>query len=338
MKILSCLQPGTLEYGTAPDPIPEKDKVIIRVKNIGVCGTDLHAYEGTQPYFSYPRILGHEIAGELVDANGAAGFSTGDLVTLIPYFSCGHCIACRRGAFNCCVSMNVFGVHSDGGMQEYISVPASSLVSGNGLSSQELALAEPLAIGAHAVQRAAITAGETVLVCGAGAIGLGIMEMARMAGATVIAVDVNEQRLDFCRTKLGLTHTIHAGKPGAVEMVRAITQGDMCTAVFDATGNLQAIQQGLHFLAHSGRYILVGLQKQDFHFSHPEFHKRETTLMSSRNALRSDFDRVIAAIREKKIDPTAFITHTVSFPETADQFSSWLQPENGVIKPMIRFY
>ncbi|MGN6420281.1 MAG: zinc-binding alcohol dehydrogenase family protein [Pseudobacter sp.] len=338
MKILSCLQPGNLAYGEAPDPIAQPGKVIIRVKHTGVCGTDLHAYEGTQPYFSYPRILGHEIAGELVDANGAPGFRNGDLVTLIPYFSCGHCIACRRGAFNCCVSMNVFGVHSDGGMQEFISVPAGSLVAGEGLMSEELALAEPLAIGAHAVRRAAMQPGELVLVCGAGAIGLGIMEMARVAGATIIAMDVNEQRLAFCRTKLKVEHTIHAGNTNAAEALRAITKGDMCTAVFDATGNLQAIGNGLQYVAHSGRYILVGLQKQEFHFSHPEFHKRETTLMSSRNALREDFDQVIALMREKKIDPVAFITHTVSFSEAAESFSSWLQPESGVIKPMIRLY
>jgi 2-desacetyl-2-hydroxyethyl bacteriochlorophyllide A dehydrogenase len=337
MKILSCQEPGKLEYGTAPDPIPEEGNVIIKVSNIGVCGTDLHAYEGTQPYFTYPRILGHEIAGELVHTNGSKGFNAGDAVTLVPYFSCGHCIACRSGAFNCCVSIKVFGVHVDGGMQEYISVPAHSLVTREGLSLQELALVEPLAIGAHAVQKAGIFPGDTAVVCGAGAIGLGIMEMARLSGARIIAIDVNEQRLEFCRNKLAVPYTIHAGRTDAVDAVRDITNGDMSSVVFDATGNLRAIENGLQYLAHSGKYILVGLQKQAFSFSHPEFHKRETTLMSSRNALRKDFEEVITAIRNKKIDPASFITHTVSFGEAADSFGSWLKPESGVIKPMIRF-
>lgn len=337
MKILRCQEPGKLVYETSPDPVPDEGDVIIKVLNAGVCGTDLHAYEGTQPYFTYPRILGHEIAGELADTNGNSNYRLGEAVTLVPYFSCGRCIACRRGAFNCCVSIKVFGVHIDGGMQEYISVPASSLVKGEGLSLQELALVEPISIGAHAVQKAALAPGDMVAVCGAGAIGLGIMEMARMAGATIIAIDVNEQRLEFCKKNLQVAHTINAGTVNAVEAIRDITHGDMCTAVFDATGNLRAIEAGLQYLAHSGQYILVGLQKQAFSFSHPEFHKRETTLMSSRNALRRDFDQVVAAIRDKKIEAAAFITHTVPFDEAATRFSSWLLPDSGVIKPLIRF-
>lgn len=336
MRILNCLEPGQLQYSNAPDPTPQEGQVIIRVRNIGVCGTDLHAYEGTQPYFTYPRILGHEIAGELVDTNGIKDLQPGDTVTLIPYFSCGHCIACRKGAFNCCATIRVFGVHIDGGMQEYISVPAQSIIPGAGLSLSELALTEPLAIGAHAVQKAAVCPGDTAVVCGAGAIGLGIMEMARLAGAKIIAIDVNDQRLEFCRQQLGVAHTIHAAGTNAVEAVREITNGDMAALVFDATGNLRAIESGLSYLAHSGKYILVGLQKEAFSFSHPEFHKRETTLMSSRNALRRDFEHVMACIREKKTDPAAFITHTVSFAEAAESFAGWLKPDSGVIKPMIQ--
>lgn len=338
MKILRCEEPGKMVYGTAPDPVPKEGDVVIKVLYTGVCGTDLHAYEGTQPYFTYPRILGHEIAGEVADTNGNKQFNAGELVTLLPYFSCGECIACRRGAFNCCTSINVFGVHSDGGMQEYISVPASSLVKGEGLTLQELALVEPLSIGAHAVQKAALTPGDTIAVCGAGAIGLGIMEMARIAGATIIAIDVNEQRLGFCKNELGVAHTINASTTNTMEAIRDITHGDMCTALFDATGNLRAIENGLQYLAHSGKYILVGLQKQPFSFSHPEFHKRETTLMSSRNALRCDFDQVVSAIRDNKIKPASFVTHIVPFDVAAASFSGWLLPESGVIKPMIRFF
>src|SRR6186713_3204002 len=149
MKVLICMEPGRFEYKKEEMPQLKRDHSIIKIKRIGVCGTDLHAFEGTQPFFSYPRILGHELAGEIVDSDGAPGFSKGDMVTFIPYFNCQTCIACRNGKPNCCERINVFGVHSDGGMAEYVSVPSYSLVHGKGLELSTLALTEPLAIGAH---------------------------------------------------------------------------------------------------------------------------------------------------------------------------------------------
>jgi threonine dehydrogenase-like Zn-dependent dehydrogenase len=184
MKTLVCAAPGKFEYATGKKPELQKRNAIIKIKRIGVCGTDLHAFEGTQPYFNYPRILGHELAGELVEFDNAPGFKQGEAVTFIPYFNCGECIACRKGKTNCCTRMQVCGVHVDGGMVEYLSVPSSSLLHGEGLSFDELALVEPLAIGAHGIHRAAVEPGEFVLVIGAGPIGLGTMEFARIAGST----------------------------------------------------------------------------------------------------------------------------------------------------------
>ncbi|MBO0947908.1 zinc-binding alcohol dehydrogenase family protein [Fibrella forsythiae] len=335
MKTLVCTTPGAFAYqeGTKPEPAP--DRAIIRIKRIGICGTDLHAFEGTQPFFSYPRILGHELAGELVEANGAADFKPGELVTFIPYFNCGTCIACRSGKPNCCTQLQVSGVHTDGGMVEYLSVPSYSLVHGDGLGVDELALVEPLAIGAHGIRRAGVQPGEFVLVIGAGPIGLGVMEFARIAGGTVIALDINEGRLAFCREKLGVAHTINALLPDVLEQLRAITNGDMPTVVIDATGSLKAINNSFQYLAHGARYVLVGLQKGDISFSHPEFHKREATLMSSRNATRQDFEHVIACLKKGLINPTTYITHRVVFDQVADTFASWLDPANGVIKAMV---
>ena len=202
MRTIVCTTPGNLEYKTADKPVLTKDHALIRIKRIGICGTDLHAFEGTQPFFEYPRILGHELSGELVEADAAPGFKTGDKVTFIPYFNCGMCIACRNGKPNCCVSLKVCGVHIDGGMVEYLSVPSSSLVHSNGLSYDDLALVEPLAIGAHGVARAAVKAGEFVLVIGAGPIGLGVIQFAKIAGAQVIVMDINDNRLKFCRENL----------------------------------------------------------------------------------------------------------------------------------------
>lgn len=335
MKTLTCIQPGTLVYGEAPLPVIAENRAIIKIKRIGVCGTDLHAYQGNQPYFNYPRILGHELSGELVDNAYALDFENGEAVTFLPYFNCGICIACRRQLPNCCVQLKVFGVHIDGGMAEYISIPADKLVHGNGLTFDELAMVEPLAISAHAVQRAQITPGEFVVVMGAGPIGLGVMEFARMAGAKVIAVDVSDARLEFCTRALGLQHVINGSKEDVAERINAITNGDYATVVFDATGNLNAINKGINYLAHGGRYVLVGLQKNDFSFNHPEFHKRETSLLSSRNATGHDFEAVINAIKNKDISPLKYITNRVLFDEVKESFNHWVNPANGVIKPMI---
>jgi 2-desacetyl-2-hydroxyethyl bacteriochlorophyllide A dehydrogenase len=236
------------------------------------------------------------------------------------------------------VNLNVLGVHSDGGMREYILVPQGKLVKSQGLSADELALTEPLSIGAHAVGRAAIEPGEFALVVGAGPIGLGIIEFARIAGAEVIAMDTNDDRLQFCVQHLHVKHIINPVKEDAVAVLKNITHNDMPTVVFDATGNLKAINNSINYLAHGGRYILVGLQKEDFHFSHPEFHKREATLMSSRNALHSDFENVITHLRNRSINANNYITHHTSFNEmNSDTFKYWLDPQRKVIKAMISF-
>lgn len=335
MKTLVCTEPGNFEYATGEKPEVQRGRAVIKIKRIGICGTDLHAYEGTQPYFTYPRILGHELAGELVAADGADGFAEGEAVSFIPYFHCGECIACRRGKPNCCARMQVCGVHVNGGMAEYLSVPADSLLHGEGLSFDDLALVEPLAIGAHGVRRAGVEPGEFVLVIGAGPIGLGTMEFARIAGGQVIALDINDQRLRFCKERLQVPHTVNAAAPDVTGHLQAITGGDMPTVVIDATGSLKAINNAFQYMAHGARYVLIGLQKGDIAFSHPEFHKREATLMSSRNATRQDFEHVIACMKSGKVAPTTYITHRVEFDNVKDEFAGWLNPANGVIKAMI---
>lgn len=335
MKTLVCLTPGQFVYERAKIPALTPGNAILKIRQVGICGTDLHAFEGTQPYFNYPRILGHELAAEVVAVDGAPDFLPGESVTIIPYINCTHCIACRSGKPNCCVSLQVAGVHMDGGMVEYLSVPSRLLVHGEGLGFDELALVEPLAIGAHGVRRAAVQAGEFVLVVGAGPIGLGIMEFARIAGATVIALDINPSRLAFCRDKLNVPFTINAASANVHEELQAITKGDMPTVVIDATGSLRAMNTAFSYLAHGGRYVLVGLQKGDISVNHPEFHKREATLMSSRNATRADFELVISSMKRGDIDPTTYITHRVSFDQVGDEFASWLDPANEVIKAMV---
>jgi 2-desacetyl-2-hydroxyethyl bacteriochlorophyllide A dehydrogenase len=317
-------------------PELQNGNAILKVKQVGICGTDLHAFEGTQPYFSYPRILGHEIAAEVVDIFDSEKFDVGDIVTVIPYFNCGICIACRRGKPNCCARISVFGVHEDGAMREYISVPVSSLIKKEGLRLDQLALVEPLAIGLHGVKRAEIQPEDFVLVMGAGPIGLGVMEFARLAGANVIAMDINENRLKFCSELLNVPFTVNP-LDDSTEAIAEITKGEFCTSVIDATGSLKAINGGLQYVSHSGNYVLVGLQKEHFSFAHPDFHKRETTLMSSRNATRSDFEQVMNVLKADQIEVSTFITHRIGFDALKDEFQSLSNPSHYVVKAMVNF-
>jgi 2-desacetyl-2-hydroxyethyl bacteriochlorophyllide A dehydrogenase len=307
MRSLVCTTPGNFEYYSHEVPPLRKGYSLLRIKQVGICGTDLHAFEGTQPYFEYPRILGHELAGEYVDGD-AQGFSKDEPVTIIPYLHCGECIACRNNKSNCCVKMRVCGVHIDGGMAEYFAVPSSALVHGEGLGLDELAMIENLSIAAHGLGRADVKPGEKVLIMGAGPIGVGIIQMVTIAGGIPIVLEANENRIEFAREQSGVALTINARNENVPEKLKEFTNGEMPTVVFDATGSGNAINAGFLYPSHGGRYILVGLQKEQLGFSHPEFHKRELTLMSSRNATRDDFTRVIQLIKNGLLDPVSNIS------------------------------
>ncbi|AOM78385.1 zinc-binding alcohol dehydrogenase family protein [Pedobacter steynii] len=337
MKTLICKKPGEFGYEERAIPVPGPDEILLRMKMLGICGTDYHAFDGTQPFFEYPRILGHEISAEVANVPEGSKFNVGDLVTVSPYFSCGKCIACRRGKTNCCTAIKVFGVHIDGAMQEYISVPLSAVVPGNGLTAEELALVEPLAIGAHGVGLAQITENDTVLVLGAGPIGLGVISVLSSKGAKIIVSDVNENRLSFCMDKLGVSHLINPLKTDSLAEVRKITGGDMATVIIDCTGNLNAINGALPFLAHGGKFIMIGLQKGTIEIIHPEFHKREAMLMSSRNALPEDFNEVIRSIKEGLIRPMDLISHRIAFGEVKESFYGLSNTDQSLIKALIIF-
>lgn len=335
MDAFVCTSPGNVEKQQRELPILREGWAIIKIRRIGICGTDIHSLNGTQPFFNYPRILGHELSADLVDTDGISGFVPGEPVTIIPYFNCGICVACRSGKPNCCERLSVCGVHEDGGMVEWLSVPVQSLVHGHGLSHDELALIEPLAIGAHAIARAAPNEKEFILVIGAGPIGLCCMQFVQLAGAHLIAMDIDPHRLGFCSQMLKPEFVLDAGKEDIETALKEITGGDMPSIVIDATGNLHAINQGFRYLSHGGKYVLVGLQKGAVHFSHPEFHKREATLMSSRNATARDFSNVIDAMLDRRIQPLRMITHKYNFREIARDFREWMNPENRIIKAMV---
>ncbi|SEK22083.1 zinc-binding alcohol dehydrogenase family protein [Parapedobacter koreensis] len=337
MDAIVCSRPGELQLIQADVPQPANHQALLKIHQVGICGTDLHAYEGTQPFFSYPRILGHELAAELLQIPTGHGFAVGDLVTVKPYFHCGKCVACRQGKTNCCVHMQVYGVHVDGGMRNQVVLPISSLVAGKGLDLDQLTLVEPLAIGAHGVRRAGIQSGEYVLIVGAGPIGIGATFLAHAAGAHVILMDINSEKLAHCRAMISGLTTIDAKDANVEQLLRDYTQGDMPNVIIDCTGSQKAINQAFHYLAHAGRFVLIGLQQYPVTFGHPEFHKREATLMSSRNATKEDFDYVIRLLQQAIIPPTAFITHRIPHVQLPIVFDSLLNPTSNLIKATVNF-
>ncbi|TCN22747.1 zinc-binding alcohol dehydrogenase family protein [Mesobacillus foraminis] len=335
MISIVCEQPHVFKFAKTEALMPKEGEAIVAIKRIGICGTDLHAFKGNQPFFQYPRVLGHELAGviEWIGDN-SFGLKTGDQVSIIPYMECGQCIACRKGKTNCCTQMNVMGVHIDGGMQEKISVPYHHLIKTEGLSLDETAVIEPLSIGAHAVRRGEIQAGEFVLVIGAGPIGLGVMSFAKQAEARVIAMDINNDRLEFCRRWADVDYTINALE-SPMEAIQKITGGDMPELVFDATGNARSMTDSFRYPANGGKLIFVGLVKSEIVFSDPDFHSKELTLMASRNATKEDFDFVIRSIRSRKIKVDEYITHRSEFKQMINTFEEWLSPDAGVIKAVV---
>lgn len=337
MKTITLLEPGKLELSeTAPPLPPGPGEALVGVRRIGVCGTDIHAFGGRQPFFSYPRILGHELGVEVIETGkGVDRILPGDKCSVEPYLNCGKCIACRRGKPNCCANMKVLGVHVDGGMCERFLVPAAKLHTSAKLNYDQLALVEPLAIGCHAVDRASLDEGEHALVIGAGPIGLATIQFAREAGAKVTVLDVNQGRLDFCREKLGVESTIHAGTEKTLDALLSITSGDLPTAVFDATGNPKSMAAAFEYPAPGGRLVFVGLFQGELSFNDPLFHKKELTILASRNARPQDFSRIIGLIGNGRIDTNPWITHRAPFENAVSEFPAWTRPETGVIKAII---
>jgi alcohol dehydrogenase len=322
-----------------PDaPAPQAGEALVRVHRVGICGSDYSGYLGKMPFYSYPRIPGHELGVEvLAVGDGVANVKPGDRCAVEPYLNCQRCFACRRGGSNCCENLQVLGVHTDGGLRAQLVLPARKLHPSARLAPEQLALVETLAIGCHAVNRGNPQAGDNVVVIGAGPIGLSVLQFAKLAGARVIVADLSEARLEFCRRSLGVEHTVVAqGLPPTLEAVKELTQGQLAAVVFDATGNNQCMSEAANLVAFTGRLVFVGITTRELSFAHPLMHRRELSLLASRNALPGDFARIIQLIEAGQIDTRPWITHQVGFTEMIAEFPNWLKPESGVIKAVVR--
>jgi 2-desacetyl-2-hydroxyethyl bacteriochlorophyllide A dehydrogenase len=338
VKAVFLDEPGQFRVAEidAPPP-PAPNEALVEVRRVGVCGTDLHAYEGKQPFFSYPRILGHELSVEIVEVGpNSYGLQAGDRCSVEPYLHCGQCKACRRGLTNCCSNLKVLGVSTDGGMRQRFALPIQKLHPSKALSLDQLALVEMLSIGAHAVERASLSQEDDVLILGVGPIGLAVLEFVRLAGLEVAVVDVNPARLDYCRQTLNVPHCLNAqNEPLAA--LRELKHGELPTVVFDCTGSPASMLGALDFMAHGGKLVFVGLFPGEIKFQDPVFHLRETTLLSSRNARAANFRRVIRLLEAGVIDAERWITHRSGYREVAGNYPQWLAQNANFRKAMIEW-
>lgn len=336
MRTVILEEPGRFAAADTPEPseVPP-GHALVAVRRVGICGTDLHAFRGVQPFFSYPRILGHELGVEVLEVNAPGSpLRPGMRCAVEPYLNCGTCIACRHDKPNCCTHLRVLGVSTDGGMRERIVMPLEKLHPSDSLGLEQLALVETLGIGCHAVDRARVSAGETVLVIGAGPIGLTVVQFALAAGATVTVMDINPQRLAFCRNVMGVAQTIDA-RDRALEQLQELHAGELPLVVFDATGHAGSMMQSFEYIAPGGRLVFVGLFQGDVTFNDPHFHRREITLLASRNSRPQDFRKIIPLLENGTIDTQPWITHRAGLAEMIDRFPGWLDPEAGVLKAVV---
>lgn len=322
-----------VEEPTAPGP----GQVLVRSERMGICGTDYSCYLGKFPFFDYPRIPGHELGVTVLEVGeGVTNVSPGDRCSVEPYMNCGECYACRKGLINCCSSLDVIGIMSDGGLCERFTIRADKLHPSKDLSLEQLALVETLAIGCHATDRATPEEGDHVLIIGAGPIGLATLEFARLTGARITVMDMVQSRLEFCRKHYSVEHTLHLTGDGTeLDQMLAFTDGDKYAVVFDATGHPGSMSNALGYVAQTGTLVYVGVTTSDITFPHKAMHRPEMTLKSSRNALPKDFTRIIQLIADGVVDSDPWITHRTSFDDMVGEFDSFTRPESGVIKAVV---
>lgn len=336
MKALSLAEPKHWQRLDSPEPAkPAAGEALVRVHTVGICGTDLSGYLGKMPFFSYPRIPGHELGVEVVEVGaGVTNVQAGDRCAVEPYINCQTCYACRRGKNNCCEKHQTLGVHCDGGLRPYFLVPARKLHISRKLQFEQLALVETLAIGCHAVDRSELKSDESCLIIGAGPIGLSALEFAKLTGAKVIVMDMHDGRLEFCRNVMGVEHTLKPGESLDKDL-RELTDGHLPDVVIDATGSVASMSAAFGLICHGGKLVYVGITTEEVKFRHPMFHRPEGTLLCSRNALSPDFSRIINLIEAGRIDTQPWITHRTGFDEMIDVFPSFTRPETGVIKAVV---
>jgi len=318
-----------------PERSPED--VLLRVRAAGICGSDVHAYRGHQPFLTYPRILGHELGCEIAEIEtGDHGFNVGDAVVVEPYMGCGRCYPCMIGRYNCCSRLQVMGVHADGGMRDYFAVPVKYLHKApEGSSFEELAMVETTAVGAHGVKRARVEAGEIVAIVGAGPIGIGAMQYAKSLGARTIVIDIAPQSLEKAKS-LGADDVIDSSSSDPVEELMKLTSGFGAHAVVECVGKPVTIEMTVNLVAPAGRIAIVGVGDQKVSFPQQVFNKKEIDYFGVRNA-RDMFPEIIALMQEGAISMAPLVTQRFNIDEGVEAFKFVHENQQDVRKAVILF-
>lgn len=322
MRALIIKKPGEASVETIADPKPEAGKVLLRVRMVGLCGSDLNSFRGRNPMVQFPRIPGHEIAATIVEGNcPSLGLAIGVNVTMSPYTSCGQCASCKRGRPNACAFNETLGVQRDGALTEYINMPPEKLYAA-ALTIKELCLVEPLTVGFHAVSRGRVSSADIVAVFGCGGVGLGAIAASQYAGAVTIAVDVDDEKLEIAR-KAGAEHVLNSGKTALHDRLAELTDGRGPDVIIEAVGHPQTFRAAVEEVAFTGRVVYIGYAKESVTYETKLFVQKELDILGSRNALPADFHTVIQMLREGKFPVQDAVGSIVSLDEAPGIFESW---------------
>lgn len=325
MKALVIDRPGSTTLGSLPEPTHAPDEVLLRVRTIGFCGSDMNTFRGLNPLVSYPRVPGHEIAATVEQVGAAVPdgrFREGMMVTVVPYTACGRCPSCRHGRSNACRDNQTLGVQRDGALTEWIAVPWTHVLEAEGLSPHELALVEPLSVGFHAVSRGRAQAGDRVAVIGCGAVGLGAVAAAAAAGAEVIAIDLDERKLELSR-RAGASHALNSRNAPLHESLAGLTGGDGPDVVIEAVGLPETFVAAVQEVAFAGRVVYVGYAKAPVTYDTAQFVKKELDILGSRNATAADFRAVIALLRAGRFPADQAVTRVVRLEDAGEALREW---------------
>ena len=336
MKAVVIEEPGKVIVQQVDMPEPAPDELIVSLKYVGFCGSDLNTYLGRNPLVEYPRIPGHEISGiiENCGKNVPAGFSAGEAVTVVPYTSCGHCSSCRGGRSNACRSNQTLGVQRDGAMQQYMAVPWQKILKAPELNALELAMVEPLTVGFHAIERGRVNQSDQVMVLGCGMIGTGAILNAVLKGAKVIAVDIDDHKLSMARD-LGAWHTLNFRQADFHSALREMTGGDGPDVVVEAAGNPDAYRAALNELAFTGRLVCIGYVAGEIPLPTRLIVQKEIDIMGSRNASPDDFRSVISYLAKKTFPLEKIITRKVRPEDAAAALKDWARDPGKVMKILL---
>ena len=325
MKAIVLEEPGRAAVKDVEEPRAVEGEVLLKVRMVGLCGSDLNSYRGRNPLVSYPRIPGHEISATVVDAGSHREWPAGTQVTLSPYAACGQCAACKRGRPNACRNNQTLGVQCDGALTELIRVPAAKLFCAS-LSLKELCMVEPLTVGFHAVGRGRVTAEDTVAVIGCGGVGLGAVAGAAFRGARVIGVDLDDAKLETAR-KAGAAETVNSKTGDMHAQLMEKTDGRGPDVVIEAIGTPATYRAAVEEVAYAGRVVYIGWAKEEVTYETRPFVHKELDILGSRNAVAEDFRAVIGMLEAKRFPVEAAVTHTVALEETPRILEEWsLEP------------